>query len=81
MEIFIVLIEERHSDPFVRVFDTEESANNYANVAITKFFRHPEDAREVNLQEDAIKRGLLRIVQFEDSGNIYVRRSTLNDQT
>ena len=52
--VFVVMIEDRHCDPTVEVFSTEDAAINYAKAVVDKYSRDKSDI--VESLTDNIKR-------------------------
>jgi hypothetical protein len=46
MDVFIVLIEDRHSDPSVEVFRDVTAAIDRAKAVVREYARYPEDIEE-----------------------------------
>lgn len=46
MKVYTVLIEDRHSDAEVKVFNDKEDAINYARKTAKEYCRFPEDYEE-----------------------------------
>ena len=56
MKVYVVIIEDRHSDTDVVVFSSEYEAVEYATGTAKKYCRHPEYFKE-SLNDAMIKSG------------------------
>jgi hypothetical protein len=77
MEVFIVLIEDRHCDIGCEVFSTEESAILYAKGIAKEYARHIDDIKE-KLTPAMKLAGWLYYAQFSEEDCVRVERKEID---
>ena len=80
MDIWIVLIEDRHTDVDPRPFTSEEQAIGFAREQAAANARHPEHIRDEELTPGAIEDGwVLDIGYSVESDHVRVVKRTMDN--
>jgi len=78
VNVFIVIIEDRHSDTQVEVFSGEVAAVEHAKAVVKEYGRYPEDISE-GLTEPMTRAGWLYHATYSCEGdNVRVERKTID---
>ncbi len=77
MDVFIVLIEDRHSDPTVEVFQEAPAAIARAKAIVREYARYPEDVAE-GLNEAMVRARWLYYGKYScENDSVRVERKTV----
>jgi len=76
--LFVVIIQDRHTDVDAEVFNTSEAAIAYAKKSVEQYCRHKEDIEE-GLNEEMIRGGWVYYCRYScESDCVYVMKKMLN---
>jgi hypothetical protein len=76
-ELFVLLVEDRHTGPNAWAYSTEERANDALDEWVDSAASHPEDVEDEELNAAQIEDGVVRCVRYsvEDDCASIVRRT------
>ena len=75
MEIFIAICEDKHVDPYIRVFSSFEKAK----VCCDDFVSDEMDFREMELTDAMIKANWIYYGTYEEGNGVRIEKRNLNE--
>lgn len=80
MIVYVVILEDRHGDPMVKVFSTVELAINYAK-RLTEYYPHKEDNFEKTITPSMTRDGWLYYAILScESDNVKVLQRKIDEK-
>ncbi len=72
MKVYVVVVNDRHADPEIKLFKDEQKALGYAEQAVQDTARHPEDIERDELNDFMKRDGWIYYVRYSCEGDYIV---------